>query len=107
MTLIPGQTISMVLLCGRQGNVCPLWEQVHSEGKFVGDCSLFALFLLRHKRFHCFPLSLSLLFEKEVDCYFFFFFFFTQRVAQEQRPIVSSNIKRTICACHMQGNARN
>lgn len=55
-----------------------------SEGIFVGDCSLFALFFLCHKRFHCF--SLSLFFRKKRSIVTFFYFFFTQRVAQEQRP---------------------
>lgn len=77
-----------------------------SEGKFVGDCSLFALFLLCHKRFHCF--SLSLFFEKRGRLLLFSFISFLHSEWHKNNdPIVSSNIKRTFCACHMQGNARN
>lgn len=58
------------------------------------------------------PLSFSFLssFSREkVDCYYFLPFLFcsTQRVAQEQRPIVISNIKSTYRACHMQEKAIN
>lgn len=50
---------------------------------------------------------LSLSSREKVDCYYFLLFLFVLQVAQEQQPIVISNIKSTYRACHMQEKAIN